>query len=194
MPLRLQIIIGSTRPGRFAHKPVAWIVERISERNDFEFSVLDPRDFPLPMYESAVSPIRSQREYPTEGISRLGQTLDWADGYLIVTGEYNHGYPASFKNAMDHVFPQFNRKPVAFVSYGNVGGARAVEQLRMVAVEFEMAPVRHAVLILPELMRPAMFAEEFTRELFAPLDERLEVVINDLLWWTIALKSARHAS
>ena len=70
--------------------------------------------------------------------------------------QYNHGYPASLKNALDYVFPELNRKPIAFVGYGNVGGARAIEQLRLVAVEFEMAPLRHAIHILPDLMSPAM--------------------------------------
>jgi NAD(P)H-dependent FMN reductase len=92
---------------------------------------------------------------------------------------------------MDHVFPEFNRKPVSFAAYGNVGGARAVEQLRLVAVEFEMAPTRHAISILPDVMIAAMRAEEFDVELFASLDQRLELVVDDLVWWSAALAVAR---
>jgi NAD(P)H-dependent FMN reductase len=190
---RLQLIVGTTRPGRFAEKPVAWILDRLAGRDDFELDVLDLRDHPLPFFESPVSPARSLRDYPTEAIARFGARVDSADGYIIVTGEYNHGYPASLKNAMDHVFPEFNRKPVAFVGYGNVGGARSIEQLRLVAVEFEMAPLRHAVHILPDLMRPAMMAEVFAPAMFETLDPRLELLVNDLVWWTNALKSARDA-
>jgi NAD(P)H-dependent FMN reductase len=190
---KILLIIGSTRPNRFADKPVAWILDRLKDRDDFELKILDLRDHPLPMYESAVSPARSRRDYPTEAIARLGGEIDWADGFIIVSSEYNHGYPAVLKNALDSVFVEFNRKPVTFVSYGSVGGGRVVEQLRMVAVELEMAPLRHAVHILPDLMRPAMMADSFSPEMFASLDERLELVVTDLLWWTHALMTAREA-
>jgi NAD(P)H-dependent FMN reductase len=191
---KLLLIIGSTRPNRFADKPVAWILDRLKGRDDFELKVLDLRDHPLPMYESAVSPARSLRDYPTESIARLGAEIDWADGFIIVSSEYNHGYPAVLKNALDSVFVEFNRKPVAFVSYGSVGGGRVVEQLRLVAVELEMAPLRHAVHILPDVMRPAMMAESFSPAMFESLDARLEMVVEQLLWWTIALSTARNAS
>ena len=75
---------------------------------------------------------------------------------MVLTAEYNHGYPAVLKNAMDWTFPEWNRKPISFVGWGNVGGARAVEQLRTVAVEFEMAPLRHAVHILPDVLIPIL--------------------------------------
>jgi NAD(P)H-dependent FMN reductase len=89
------------------------------------------------------------------------------------------------------VFPEFNRKPVTFVGYDNVGGARAIEQLRLVAVEFEMAPLRHAIHILPELMIAARQADPFTPDVFAPLDQRLDTAVADLLWWTAALGAGR---
>jgi NAD(P)H-dependent FMN reductase len=191
---KVLLIIGSTRPNRFADKPVAWLLDRLKDRDDFELKILDLRDHPLPMYESAVSPARSGRDYPTEALARLGAAIDWADGFIIVSSEYNHGYPAVLKNALDSVFVEFNRKPVAFVSYGSVGGGRAVEQLRLVAVELEMAPLRHAVHILPDLMRPAMTTDSFSPEMFESLDSRLEMLVTDLLWWTNALTSARNAS
>jgi len=95
---------------------------------------------------------------------------------------------------MDYVFPEFNRKPISFVGYGSAGGARAVEQLRLVAVEFEMAPLRRAVHIFPDVMLPAMTAEDFSPALFESLDERLEIMTNELVWWSTALKSARDAA
>jgi NAD(P)H-dependent FMN reductase len=193
MALRLQIIIGSTRPGRFADKPVAWLRDRLEGRDDFELDVLDLRDYPLPFFESPTSPARSLREYPNDDIAKLGKRFDAADGYIAVTSEYNHGYPASLKNAMDTVFPEFNKKPMTFVGYGNAGGARAIEQLRLVSVEFEMAPLRRAVHIFPDLMLPAMTAEEFTPEIFESLDPRLEMMITELIWWANALKAARDA-
>jgi NAD(P)H-dependent FMN reductase len=191
---RLQVIVASTRPTRFADKPLAWLVDRLSSRDDIEIDVLDMRDHPLELYDLAVAPSRAPREYPREDIARLGRALDGADGYIVLTSEYNHGYPASLKNALDHVFVELNRKPVAFVGYGGVGAARAIEQLRLVCIEFEMAALRHAVHILPNVMVPALMAEQFDLEVFAPLDERLQTLITDLLWWTNALKAARDAS
>ena len=191
MPPLIQIIVGTTRPGRFSDKPVAWLVDRLGHRDDLALEIVDVRDHPLPLYESAVSPARAQRQYEDERVIRFGRIVDRADGYIIVAGEYNHGYPASLKNAMDYVFPEFNRKPVTFVGYGQVGGARAVEQLRLVAVEFEMAPLRHAIHIFPDLMIAARGADPFTPEIFASLDQRLEMVMADLLWWSRALGAAR---
>ncbi len=193
MSLHLQLIVGSTRPNRFADKPVAWLEDRLAGRGDFELEVVDLRDHPLPLFDSPMSPARSLREYPNEAVAALGRRFDAGDGYITVTSEYNHGYPASLKNAMDYVFPEFNKKPMTFVGYGNAGGARAIEQLRLVCVEFEMAPLRHAVHVFPDVMRPAMTAEEFTPALFASLDDRLEMMIDELLWWSSALKSARDA-
>jgi NAD(P)H-dependent FMN reductase len=193
-PPRIQAILASTRPGRFGEKPAAWLMERLSTRSDLAAELIDLRDYPLPIFDQPASPARTLREYPNEAIARWGRTVDGADGYVVITPEYNHGYPASLKNAMDYIFPELNRKPIAFVGYGNVGGARAIEQLRLVAVELEMAPLRHAIHILPELMIAARNAKPFTTELFAPLDERLDRAVSDLAWWASALAAARAKS
>lgn len=190
-PPRIQVILASTRPGRFGEKPATWLMDRLSARSDMVVELIDLRDYPLPMFDRPTSPARTLRDYPSEEVARWGRTLDEADGFVVVTSEYNHGYPASLKNALDHVFPELSRKPVAFVGYGNVGGARAIEQLRLVAVEFEMAPLRHAIHILPELMLPAMQADPFSVELFQSLDERLDVAASNLVWWANALAAAR---
>jgi NAD(P)H-dependent FMN reductase len=94
---------------------------------------------------------------------------------------------------MDHTFVEWHRKPIAFVGWGNVGGARAIEQLRAVAVEFEMAPLRHAVHVLPDVMVPAMRADEGDLSAFASLDPKLDRLAEDLRWWAAALATARHA-
>jgi NAD(P)H-dependent FMN reductase len=190
-PPRIQVILASTRPGRFGEKPAAWVMDRLSTRTDLAAELIDLRDHPLPIFDQPAAPARTLREYPSEAIARWGGTLDEADGFIVVTPEYNHGYPASLKNALDYIFPELGRKPIAFVGYGNVGGARAIEQLRLVAVEFEMAPLRHAIHILPELMVPAMKADPFTPELFASLDRRLDLAATDLAWWANALAAAR---
>lgn len=190
---RIAVIIGSTREGRFADKPARWVTGRLAELDGIEVDLIDLRDHPLPPFDVA-PPALTKREYPTPETARLGERIDRADGFVILAAEYNHGYPATLKNAMDHTFVEWQRKPVAFVGWGNVGGARAIEQLRSVAVEFEMAPLRHAVHILPDVMMPARQAPEpFDPAMFAALDDRLDRLVTDLLWWTETLAKARAA-
>jgi NAD(P)H-dependent FMN reductase len=188
---RIQVILGSTRPGRFSEKAGAWVLDRLGRRDDLEVELLDLRDYPMPFYDQERPPAYGHREYSSE-VTPWAAAVERGDGYLVVTSEYNHGYPAVLKNAFDSVFPEFNRKPIAFAGYGNTGGARAIEQLRLVAVELEMAPLRQAIHILPALMVPAMQAEgPFDVELFASLDEKLATAANDLVWWSTALREAR---
>ena len=184
-------ITGTTRRGRCSEKVAAWVVEQLVARDDFSVELVDLRDYPLPFFDEA-PPARTRRDYPTDEIARLGRRIDQADGFVILTAEYNHGYPAVLKNALDHTFVEWQRKPVTFVGWGNVGGARAIEQLREVAVEFEMAPLRHAVHILPDLMVPAMRSPDpFDTAVFAPLEPKLKTLADDLAWWASALAVAR---
>src|ERR1700742_1375663 len=127
----IQVILGSTRPGRFSEKAGAWAMDRLGSRDDLDLELLDLRDFPMPFYEHQRPPAYGHREYAPEVASWAG-AIDRGDGYIIVTPEYNHGYSAVLKNALDNIFPEFNRKPITFVGYGNSGGARAIEQLRLV--------------------------------------------------------------
>jgi NAD(P)H-dependent FMN reductase len=189
---RIQVIIGSTRPDRFGDKPARWAAEHLAARGDLEVELVDLRDYPLPFFEASLPPAYTLRDYPNEATARWGQKVDEADGYVFVTSEYNHGYPAALKNALDHVFPEWHRKPVAFVGYGNVGGGRAIEQLREVVVELEMAPLRHAVHILPDVMVPVMRAERYDASLFESLLPKLEALGDDLAWWARALAAARR--
>jgi NAD(P)H-dependent FMN reductase len=191
--IRIAVIIGSTREGRFADKPAVWVMSRLSEHDAVEAELVDLRDYPLPYFDQA-PPAFTLRDYPNTEVARLGEVIDRADGFIMLTPEYNHGYSGVLKNAMDHTFVEWRRKPIAFVGWGNVGGARAIEQLRSVSVEFEMAPLRHAVHILPTVMMPARQSPEpFDTSIFASLDERLQRLVTDLLWWAEALATARAA-
>jgi NAD(P)H-dependent FMN reductase len=189
----IQVILGSTREGRFGERAARWVMERLSTRDDMQVELVDLRDHPLPFFDQR-PPASTLRDYPTPEVARLGQTIDRADGFVIVAPEYNHGYPAVLKNAMDHTWIEWNHKPVTFVGWGNVGGARAIEQLRLVAVEMEMAPLRHAVHILPDVLVPAIRAPEpFDTSLLDPLDAKLTKMADDLYWWAAALHEARAA-
>jgi NAD(P)H-dependent FMN reductase len=190
----IAVILGSTREGRFGEKVAAWVMARLGDRDDVTSELVDIRDHQMPYFDQR-PPAYTLRDYPNDFSAALGHVIDSADGFVILTPEYNHGYPASLKNAMDHTFVEWNRKPVAFGGWGNVGGARAIEQLRLVAVEFEMAPLRHAVHVLPSIMQTAReHPGTDPLELFASLEPRLTTLLDDLVWWTEALAAARDAA
>ena len=133
--LRILVILGSTREGRFGDKPAHWIHGRLAEHPELDAELVDLRAWPLPMFDQPRSPARV-----TDG--NYGNELANAWAHKIagrrrlrdrLAAEYNHGYSAVLKNAMDWLFREWNRKPVTFVGYGNLGGGRAIEQLRQVA-------------------------------------------------------------
>jgi NAD(P)H-dependent FMN reductase len=196
-PLRVKVILGTTREGRVGDKPAHWILGEAAHRAGVEAELLDLRDHPLPFFDRPMSPLREGGVYANEAVARWAAKIAEADAFIVVTPEYNHGYPAVLKNAFDHIFPEWVRKPIGFVSYGNAGGARAVEQLRMVAVELAMWPIRGA-LHLPLDVYLAAMKEPVppNPEIFAPLKkvfgtDRVALFFDDLLWAARALKAAR---
>lgn len=190
----LQVITGTTREGRFSERVAAWAAGRLRQHDEFVVELVDLRDHPLPFFDGD-APARTGRDYANEAVTRFSRVIDRADGYVLLTGEYNHGYPAVLKNALDSTFVEWRRKPVAYIGWGNTGGARAIEQLRAVAVEFEMAPLRHAVHVLPDVLIAVRQAPDpADPSLFASLEPRLDMLADDLVWWMRALASARAAS
>ena len=189
----LQVITGTTREGRFSERVAAWVMDRLGQHGEFVVELVDLRDHPLGFFDGD-PPAKTGRDYADEAVARFGRVIDRADGYVMLTAEYNHGYPAVLKNALDSTFAEWRRKPVSFVGWGNTGGARAIEQLRAVAVEFEMAPLRHAVHVLPDVMR-AIFGSDHPEDPahFASLEPRLVMMADDLTWWMRALATARAA-
>ncbi|PTT84196.1 FMN reductase, partial [Pelomonas sp. HMWF004] len=137
------IVIGSTREGRFGDKPAGWIHQLAAQRPDLAVELIDLRDHPLPFFNEPASPAWGPVQ--NEAARHWASKLATLDGLIVVTPEYNHGAPAVLKNAFDYAYKEFSRKPIAFVGYGGVGAARAVEQLRLVAVELQLAPLRNAV-------------------------------------------------
>src|SRR5208282_1840956 len=140
---RIAIILSTARAARFGHKAGQWLFDIAKQRTDMEFDLVDLRDHPLPFFDE----IASNAWVPTqnaEGVRWQKKVAEY-DGYIFVTAEYNHGVPAVLKNALDYAYPEWNRKAAACVGYGAVGGARAVEQLRQVFVELQLAPTRTGV-------------------------------------------------
>lgn len=193
-PLKIQVIIGSTRENRFSEKPATWIYELAQARKDVEVEIVDLRDYPMPFFEGAISPARMGRKYSHQEVQRWADKIDEADGYIIVSPEYNHGYPAVLKNAFDHTYPEWNNKPVGFVSYGGTGGARAVEQLRQVVIELQMAPIKAAIHLPVSVLLAYLKPQEGDpANPFDGLKEQANGFLDQLIWWTKALKSAREA-
>jgi NAD(P)H-dependent FMN reductase len=192
-PLKIHIILGSTRPNRFGDTPAQWILRETQKLPDVQATLIDLRDHPLPFYDRPISPSMSKPgDYGEDTANAWAKIIAEADGYIFVSPEYNHGYSAVLKNALDTIYHEWNRKAVAFVGYGSVGGARSVEQLRQVAVELQMAPVRQAVHIPWSIMGPiAMGKAEWTAETEEQFKGSLAGMLENLVWWTKALKTAR---
>jgi NAD(P)H-dependent FMN reductase len=195
--LTVKVILGTTREGRFGDKPAHWILGEAAKLPGVEAELLDLRDFPLPFFDRPSSPGREGGVYPHPVVTRWAEQVAKADAYIVVSPEYNHGYPAVLKNAFDHIYPEWARKPIGFVSYGNAGGARAIEQLRLVAVELQMWPITRALHLPVEVYLAAM-KEPFppNPEVFEPMRKYLGVdhvarFFGDLLWAARALKAAR---
>src|SRR5262249_26347807 len=137
---------GSTRTGRFADRPAAWLLDlarKREERDSVSFELVDLRDYPMPFFDEPKSPLREASAKPE--VVKWSKKVAELDAFVFITNEYNHGISAVLKNAIDSIYHELNRKPAAFVGYGNAGGARAIEQLRLILVEVQVAPLRSAV-------------------------------------------------
>lgn len=191
--LNIKVIIGSTRQGRFSDKPAHWIFETLKKREGIDAELLDLRDYPMPFFDEPVSPSMIKEPYANEVVQKWTAKVKEADGFIICTAEYNHAMPAVLKNALDYVYKEWNKKAVAFVSWGSAGGARAIQQLRPVMIELQMAPIRNSVHIPGDIYMKVMNEKvPPTPELFGPLNERAEGLIDQLTWWAKALKTARE--
>ena len=142
----ISVIVGSTRQGRFSEKPAQWIFQQLKNRGSVEARLLDLRDFPMPFFDQPVPPgMPGRPAYENEVVKKWTAEIARSDGFIFVTPEYNYGPPAVLKNALDWVYPEWNRKAVSFVSYGSAAGVRSVQQLRETAIELQLAPVRSSV-------------------------------------------------
>ena len=178
-PLRLEVIVASIRPERFAPVVAGWFVRTARERDEFDTGVLDLRDIPLDadLTESAAT-------------ERFRDRLAAADAFVAVTSEYNHGYPASLKTALDSAKHEWRAKPVGFVSYGGLsGGLRAVEQLRQVVAEIHMVSVRESVSFHRAKKK---FDVRGNTDDGAAIDAA-DRMLTQLAWWGRALRTAREA-
>jgi len=190
--MTISVIVGSTRQNRFSEKPAQWILHEVRKREAIEARLLDLRDFPMPFFDQPLPPAMPGRPpYEQDVVKKWTDQIATADGFVFVTPEYNYGPSAVLKNAIDWVYPEWNRKAAAFVSYGSAMGARVVQQLRETAIEIQMAPIRSSVHI-PVSTLLSHFQGGDVEKGLAELEKQANVMIDDLLWWTAALKTARE--
>ncbi len=180
--LKIALIYGSTRPGRLCDKVASWAAAQISATHAFALDVIDP-----------ASPEALSTAKPGEplNLAWLRQHIGAADAFIIVTPEYNHGYPAALKSLIDSVGAEWHAKPVTFVSYGGIsGGIRAAEQLRQVFAEIHAVTIRDSVTF-------SMAWEQFDADgsLKNPdrANRQMQTVLKRLAWWANALREARNA-
>ena len=183
--IKIAIIVGSTRPGRNGEAVAKWVYEVSKKRSDAEFELVDIKDFNLPLLDEPLPP--SLGRYSLGHTKAWSEAVDGFDGYIFVTGEYNHSIPGALKNAVDYLYKEWNNKAAGFVSYGSSGGIRAVEHFRGVAAELQMADVR-AQVALP-------LATEFVNyRAFVPTEaaeQNLQTVFDQVIAWAGALKILR---
>jgi NAD(P)H-dependent FMN reductase len=143
--VKIGIILGSTRPNRNGEAVAHWVNELASRRNDAEFELVDIKDFNLPLLDEPVPP--SMGHYSKEHTKAWAAKVSSFDGFVFVTPEYNHSTSGALKNAIDFLYAEWNNKAAAFVSYGSAGGVRAVEHLRLIMAELQIADVRNQVFL-----------------------------------------------
>ncbi|MCC2280446.1 NAD(P)H-dependent oxidoreductase [Streptomyces sp. ET3-23] len=189
-PVRLAVLVGSVREGRFAPAVVDWFSERVNARTDLAVDLIDLADHPLPLT------MPKSPETLSGGIRRnqqeLADRLAAADAFVVVTPEYNHTFPAALKNCLDWFLAEWAAKPVGFVSYGGMaGGLRAVEHLRQVFAELHAVTVRDSV----SFHSPWEHIAENGRLRAAEGGEAAaKAMVDQLLWWARALRRARSES
>ena len=187
--VKIAVIVGTTRAARFGHKPAQWIADIASQRDDMVVEVLDLHEYPMPFFDEVASNawVPSQNE----AAQRWQKKVAEFDGYIFVSAEYNRGVPAVLKNALDYANPEWNKKPAAFVGYGSVGAARAIEHLRLIAIELQMAPIRTGVHIQGADFMAVWKGGKDIAEL-SYLPQNATDMLDQLVWWTNALKTARQ--
>jgi NAD(P)H-dependent FMN reductase len=183
--IKVAIIIGSTRPGRKAEAVAQWVHAIAKKRSDAEYEIVDIQDYNLPLLDEPVPPSMGQYSQP--------HTKAWSakiaayDAYVFVTPEYNHATSGALKNAIDYLYREWNNKAAGFVGYGSVGGTRAVENLRLIAGELQIADVRAQVAL-------SLFTdfENFTTFKPAAMHEKsVSAMLDQVVAWGGALKTLR---
>lgn len=190
---RIALVIGSTRPTRFADKPAQWMLKQAQARTDLEVETVDLRDHPLPFFDEVASNMWAPSKNP-EAI-RWQQTIARFDGFIFVVAEYNHSITGALKNALDQAYKEWARKPFTAIGYGGVGGSRAIEHLRGIGVELQMVSTHAAVHIGGSDFMSVfpMGGNKPIESIEASLLPSANTALDELAWWAKATMAARAA-
>jgi NAD(P)H-dependent FMN reductase len=184
---KILVITGSTRPNRKSLDVAQWFIQTASSRkDDFTFELIDLAELNLPMFDEPMPPMMGQ--YQNDHTKKWAEVIGAADGYVIIAPEYNHGYPAVLKNAIDFLYAEWNRKPVGFVSYGVSGGVRSVEQLKQVFIQLDTVPLNAKVAF-------GIFTAWSREGVFSPTESDAKdagTLLDELKWWGETLKAGRE--
>lgn len=183
--LRIAIILGSTRPGRRTEPVARWVLDHARQRGDAEYELVDIAEFDLPLLDEPVPP--SQHKYSKDHTKRWSEKIASFDGYVFVTPEYNHSTSGALKNAIDFLYSEWNNKAAGFVSFGSSGGTRAVEHLRLIMGELQIADVRSQVAL-------SLFTDFENFSAFKPQalhEKSLKSMLDQLVAWSGAMKTVR---
>ena len=191
---KIALIIGSTRKTRFADLPAQWMLAQAQAREDMTVELVDLRDFDLPLFDEPASNAYMPSSDPAA--QAWQKKMAEYDGYIFVVAEYNHSVTGSLKNAMDQAYVEWGHKPMTAIAYGSMGGARALEHLRGIAVELHMVPTRNAVHIGGGdfwKVHPGMGGSGNLADIEASLLPSAKLSLDDLVWWAKATMAARAA-
>ncbi|MDB4905423.1 MAG: putative reductase [Gemmatimonadetes bacterium] len=183
--LKVGIILGSTRPGRNGEAVAKWVFELAQKHGGAEFELVDIADYALPLLDEPIPP--SQGKYSREHTKKWAAKVKSLDAFVFVTPEYNHGTSGALKNAIDFLYAEWNDKAAGFVGYGSAGGTRAIEHLRGIMAEIQVADVRANVML-------SLFTDFVNWSEFKP-DPRHEpevgAMLDQVIRWGGALQSLR---
>lgn len=183
--LKVGIILGSTRPNRIGEAVAEWVYEHAAKRTDAEFELVDIKDFDLPLLDEPIPP--SQGKYSKEHTKRWAKKIASFDAFVFVTPEYNHSTSGALKNAIDFLYAEWNNKVAGFVSYGSANGVRAVEHLRLIMAELQIADVRAQVML-------SLFTDFENYSTFKPAEQHartLATMLDQVVSWGTALRGVR---
>ncbi len=185
--LKVGIIIGSTRPNRAGEAVAKWVHGLAVTREDANYELVDVKDFNLPLLDEPIPP--SQGKYSQPHTKKWAAKIDAFDAFVFVTPEYNHSTSGALKNAIDFLYKEWNNKAAGFVSYGGAGGVRAVEHLRLIMAELQIADVRAQVML-------SLFTDFENYTTFAPgahQEQTVEDMLDQVVAWSNALVPLRAA-
>ncbi len=186
MSLKIGVVVSTTRPTRSGRKIADWFMNQVSNNPDLEFELLDLKEIDLPFLSEPESP--SSGHYTQEETIAWSKKVNELDGFVFITAEYNNGIPAPLKNAIDSVYHEWDRKPVAFVGYGTYGATRAVEQLVDVAAKVGMMPLSKTFV---GIVHPweALKEDGSVEEKY--VQGNIDGMLENLKWWGETLKKSR---